>query len=431
MKRRWRVSTALAASAFTLAALGTAGMGAVATNASAAAKTTTTLTLWQDGSVASSASYLPDLIASFEHSHPGVKVNVVAEPSGNYFALLQTSFISKTAPDIADLFAGTYLSGLEPYMTNLKSYIPATLVKTAKGMKYYAQNENINRALYGVPSADQFYNGFYNKALFRKAGIKSFPTTWSQLFAACSTLKSHGIEPMSYSLNENGAHEDWSYLASAIALSNWNSLLNDKLSYADPTLIYQVQQWAMLYKNGCTNHDPVTSTTAQQAFSTGKSAMYVGGSWLIPPFQSLGANLGVMIPPYSKSPQRTIVEMPGGGYGVPSSSQHVALAAEFLTYMLSEKGQQIIASSGQPPVISMGVKLTNPAMKQLIALADSGKYVQYPMFDNYTQPSVATAINNEMNLAFVGQTSAKAALSNLESTQAALPAKLRNINYRF
>ena len=79
----------------------------------------------------------------------------------------------------------------------------------------------------------------------------------------------------------------------------------------------------------------------------------------------------------------------------------------------------------------MGVKLTNPAMKQLIALADSGKYVQYPMFDNYTQPSVATAINNEMNLAFVGQTSCKAALSNLEATQAALPAKLRNINYRF
>ena len=68
----------------------------------------------------------------------------------------------------------------------------------------------------------------------------------------------------------------------------------------------------MLYKNGCTNHDPVTSTTAQQAFSTGKSAMYVG-DLPYPPFQSLGANLGVMIPPYSKTPQRTIVEMPGGG----------------------------------------------------------------------------------------------------------------------
>ena len=428
MKQRWRISTALATSVFILAALGTAGISAVA---SAAARTTTTLTLWQDGSVASSASYLPDLIASFEHSHPGVKIQVVAQPSSNYFALLQTSFISKTAPDIADLFAGTYLSGLEPYMTNLKSYIPASLVKSAKGTKYYAQNENISQALYGVPSADQFYNGFYNKALFRKAGIKSVPTTWSQLFAACSALKSHGIQPMSYSLNENGAHEDWSYLASAIPVHQWNSLLNDKLSYANTTLIYQVQQWAMLYKNGCTNHDPVTSTTGQATFATGKSAIYIQGSWLIPPFQSLGANLGILIPPYSKNPQNTIIEMPGGGYGVPSSSQHVALAAEFLTYLLSPKGQQIIATSGQPPVISTGVKLTNPVMKALVALADSGKYVQYPMFDNYTQPSVATAINSEMNLAFVGQTSAKAALSNLEATQAALPAKLRNINYRF
>src|ERR1019366_2852380 len=109
MKQRWRISTALATSVFILAALGTAGIRAAA---SAAARTTTTLTLWQDGSVASSASYLPDLIASFEHSHPGVKIQVVAQPSSNYFALLQTSFISKTAPDIADLFAGTYLSWL-------------------------------------------------------------------------------------------------------------------------------------------------------------------------------------------------------------------------------------------------------------------------------------------------------------------------------
>ena len=72
--------------------------------------------------------------------------------------------------------------------------------------------------------------------------------------------------------------------------------------------------------------------------------------------------------------------------------------------------------------------MTNAAMKSLLALADSGKYVQYPMFDNYTQPSVATGINNEMDLAFVGQTSA-AGSKNLEGTQAALPANVRNINY--
>ena len=135
---------------------------------------------------------------------------------------------------------------------------------------------------------------------------------------------------MAYSLSENGADEDWSYLASGLPLKEWNSLLNDKLSYNDPSLVYQVQQWALLYKNHCTNPDPVTSTTAQQVFSTGKAAMYVGGSWLIPTFGTLGANLGIMIPPYSKTSQHTLVEMPGGGYGVPSSSKNVKLAASSL-----------------------------------------------------------------------------------------------------
>ena len=426
MNPRRRVLTALATAAAVLAALGTAGMVPAGI---ASAATTTTLTLWQDGSVASSASYLPALASSFESVHPGVKIQIIAQPSGNYFAILQASLISRTAPDLADLFAGTYLTGLEPYFANLKNYISAKVLNSAKGAKYYAANENMNEAVYGVPSADQFYNGFYNKALFKKAGIMSVPTTWSQLFAACSTLRAHGIEPMAYSLGENGTHEDFSYLASAIPLKGWNALLNGRLSYNDPALVYQVKQWALLFKDHCTNPDPVTSTAAQRDFSTGKAAMYVGGSWLIPTFGALGSNLGIIIPPYSKTPQRTIVEMPGGGYGVPSSSKHAVLAADFLAYMLSQKGQQIITTSGQPPVVSRGIVMTNVAMKSLLALTDSGKYTQYPMFDNYTQPSVSTGLNNELDLAFVGQASAAAALSNLEATQQALPAKLRDINY--
>ncbi len=50
--------------------------------------------------------------------------------------------------------------------------------------------------------------------------------------------------------------------------------------------------------------------------------MIVGGSWLIQTFAPLGSKLGSMIPPFSTKPQRTIVELPGGGYGVPSSSKN-------------------------------------------------------------------------------------------------------------
>lgn len=104
-------------------------------------------------------------------------------------------------------------------------------------------------------------------------------------------------------------------------------------------------------------------------------------------------------------------------------------AASFLAFLLSPKGQQIVTTSGQPPVISTGVSATNSVMKQLVALAVGGAYVKYPMYDNFSQPSVSTGINNELELAFMGQTSAKSALANLERTQQALPADQRNIDY--
>ncbi len=423
MKLRHPALMAVATAVTISATIGTPGA------ISAASAATTTITLWQNGSIASSASYLPTAVSTFEAANPGVKIQLIAQPASNYFALLQASFISHTSPDIADLFAGSYNLPVEPYMTNLKPYISANLLDTAKGTKYYALNNNIKDAVFGAPIADQFYNGFYNKALFRKAGVTSVPTDWSQLFAACATLRAHGIQPMAYSMTANGTHEDFSYLASALPLSQWNTLLNDKLSYANQTLIYQVHQWSLLYKDHCTNPDPVTSTNAQQVFATGKAAMYVGGSWLIPPFESLGQNLGVMIPPFSVKPQKTLIEMPGGGYGIPKSSSHVKQAASFLAFLLSPKGQQIVTTSGQPPVISTGVTATNAVMKQLVALAAGGAYVKYPMYDNFSQPSVSTGINNELELAFMGQTSAKSALANLERTQQALPADERNINY--
>lgn len=422
-----RVGASLAASAFVLGTL--VAPGIIST---ASATTTTTITLWQNGPITgpgSGASYLPAEVASFEAANPGVKVELIPEPASNYFALLQSSFISRTAPDIVDLFAGSYNLPIEPYLTDLKPYIPSSLLDTAKGTEYYAVNDSIMNSIFGAPIADQFYNGFYNKALFSKAGIMSAPTDWSQLFADCATLKSHGITPIAYSMSSGGAHETWSYLASAVPLGEWNNLLDDKLSYATPSLIYQVQQWSLLYKDHYTNPDPVTSTNASALFAAGNVAMYIDGSWDIPTFAALGSNLGVMVTPFSKAVQSTIIEMPGGGYGIPKTAKDPTLAAKFLTFLMSQKGQQIVADSGQPPVISKGVVETNAALKQLLALAGSGKYTKYPMYDNFAQPSVATAITNEMELAFTGQTSAQAALIDLEKTQAALPASERDINY--
>jgi ABC-type glycerol-3-phosphate transport system substrate-binding protein len=395
----------------------------------------TTLTLWQNGSVASSDSFLTQIIKNFEAANPGVTIKVVEQPTDNYFALLHTSMISHSAPDIADLFAGTYLTPLFPYLTNLNNYLPASLISSARGAKFYAKGNNTANGTYGAPAADQFYNAFYNKSLFAKAGIQDAPSTWSQFFSDCTALKAKGILPIVYGSQgggaEMGTHEDLSYLFAALPLEQWNGLYNGTVKYNQPTLVQQVQQWQKIYSDRCTNQNALTSQTPLQQFTHGKAAMIVGGSWLIPTFAPLGPKLGASIPPFSVDAPKALVEMPGGGYGVPSSSKHVKLATDFLAFMLSPGSQQIIARSGQPPVIASGVKITNPAMQQLLALANSGKYIQYPMFDNFTAPAVTNALDPEFGPAFVGQKSATSALSNIDSTTQSLPPDQKNVNFGF
>jgi ABC-type glycerol-3-phosphate transport system substrate-binding protein len=427
-----RLGLVVGVAAFLLLLTASVGLAASSTRSSSK---TTTLTLWQYGKLADSASYMTKVISNFEASHPGVKIKVVEQPGQTYFAQLHTAMISHTAPDIADLFAGSYLSQLIPYLTNLNQGIGVKLLKSAKGANFYAKQSKIANGTYGVPAADQFYNAFYNKSLFAKAGITKVPTTWAELFAACAKLKAAGILPFAYGAQgggaEMGTHEDISYLASALPLKQWNGLYNGKVKYSSPTLINQVKQWQSIYSNGYTNTDALTNQTPLETFAQGKAAMIVGGSWLIQTFAPLGANLGSMIPPFSTKPQHTIVELPGGGYGVPSSSKNVKLAEQFLAYLLTKKSQQIVAKSGQPPVVTAGVKVTNPAVRQLLALAHSGKYQQYPMFDNFTASSVTDALDKELGPAFVGQKSAEAALSDLDQTTQALPKDQKNVNYGF
>lgn len=409
--------------------------GVLAASSAPSSSKATTLTLWQYGKLADSASYMPKVISNFEAANPGVKIKVVEQPGQTYFAQLHTAMISKTAPDIADLFAGSYLSTLIPYLTNLNSGVGVGLLKSAKGANFYAKQTNIANGTYGVPAADQFYNAFYNKSLFKKAGITSVPTTWSQLFAACTKLKAKGILPFAYGAQgggaEMGTHEDLSYLASVLPLKQWNGLYNGTVKYDTPTMVSQVEQWQKIYSDQCTNKDALTNQTPLETFAKGKAAMIVGGSWLIQTFAPLGKNLGSMIPPFSAKPQKTIVELPGGGYGVPSSSKNVALAEKFLAFLLTKQSQELVAKSGQPPVVTAGVKVTNPAVVQLLNLAHSGKFKQYPMFDNFTASSVTDALDKELGPAFVGQKSATSALSNLDKTTQSLPKDQKNVNYGF
>jgi ABC-type glycerol-3-phosphate transport system substrate-binding protein len=105
----------------------------------------------------------------------------------------------------------------------------------------------------------------------------------------------------------------------------------------------------------------------------------------------------------------------------------VKLAAEFVASTVSTESQQLEAQGGGIPVISNVPAVGVP--KQLVAMARSGKYNLYPMFDNYMQPEVIAQIDNQLPEAFIGKTSPVSALSTMAKAFGSLPSDQQKVQY--
>ena len=176
-----------------LVALGGAALGA--TNARSAG---VTLTLWHNYGTEGNAIATKNLVNAFQKLNPNIKINMVSQPADNYFALLQAASISHTGPDLAVQWTGLFDLKYQKFLLNLKSYLSSAEVAKINGAPYMSVDFNTSKGLLVMPLENQFYIGFYNKALFRKAGISAAPTSWSELNSDCTKLKAKGITPMIY-----------------------------------------------------------------------------------------------------------------------------------------------------------------------------------------------------------------------------------------
>ena len=388
------------------------------------------LVLWQNLGNGNQAQAVPLLINAFEKTHPGITISNVAQPRANYFALLQAAAVSQSGPDIVNMWTGLFTMQYRSYLENLKPWIPARELKQMGGTNWSSVGFNKPGAPYVVPLQQQFYIGFYNKALFARAGIKSVPSTWTQLFAACAKLKAiHTTCIEEGTQNLTGEFYPWynlSYLmAGVLSPAQWEGLYNGKLPWTSPVVKNQLAKWHQLYSDGYINKDALTATNVQSAFLKGKAAIIVKGNWDTSQFsKALGSRVGVFVPPYSNTPMKKVVEFAGNGFAMTSYSQHKKQVAEFLQFMTSKQAGAIIAREGLIPDVS-NVRTSNPLATTMINLVNSSHYSVYPMLDNVTAPGVVTSGSSVFPDMLTGGTSVAQATSSVEQAWHQLPASER------
>ncbi|HEY5091937.1 MAG TPA: ABC transporter substrate-binding protein [Acidimicrobiales bacterium] len=399
--------------------------------ASASAKTT--LTLWQNYGTEQNAVATTNLVKAFEKLNPSIKINIVAQPGTSYFQLLQSSAISGKGPDLAVMWTGVYDLKYANDLVNLKGNVPAADLSKMEGLQWEAPNFNASKGAYVMPLETQFYIGFYNKSLFKKAGITSVPTDWSQLLADSKALKAKGIQPIVYG---NGGQAistefypwyDMSYLMiGAHSLTSWKGLYDGSIPWTSPANVTQLKNWATLEKDGYTNSDVLTNTANITQFEKGNAAMMVDGTWDTAQYtKTMGTNVAAFVPPYSVTPIKGVVEYPGDGFSVMKNSKYQKDDFKFLDFLTTTQAGNIINAAGLIPDIS-GLKTTNPVNQEMLNFVTKDHMTPYPMMDNYVQVNVGNAADSELPSVLAGQTSPLAALQNMASAWQQLPASLKS-----
>lgn len=133
------------------------------------------------------------LVSSFEASHPGMKINLTLVENQSFKQKLQLAMGAGNPPTIFWTWGGGILQQYikAGYVEPLDQSLGSPFLPSSLGAVTYQGK------LYGIPvQGTQPVYFFYNKQIFDKYHL-TFPTTWSGLLSTISTLKSHGVEPIS------------------------------------------------------------------------------------------------------------------------------------------------------------------------------------------------------------------------------------------
>jgi raffinose/stachyose/melibiose transport system substrate-binding protein len=394
------------------------------------------LTLWHNYGTGGNAGATVNLVKAFEKKYPTIQIKVVSQPSANYFALLQASSISRTGPDLSVQWTGLFDLKYEKFLLNLKSYFSAAEMAKINALKYMAPNFDPSKGFLVMPLENQFYMGFYNKSLFRKAGVAKAPQSWSQLYAACAKLAKIGVIPLVYGADPQSISSspypwyDMSYLMAGILTpAEWKGLYTGQIPWTSPKIVAQVGKWASLPNKGCTNKDVLTKTNILGAFTKGQAAMISDGNWDTATFQkAMGKNVAPFVLPFSDRPQRGAIQYSGDGFSVMSYSKHPKEAVQFLKFIMSAPAQKIIADAGLIPDIK-GYGTNNSLANQMLAFVSKQGLTPYPMLDNVVQPEVVTTGMKQLDAALGGDISAQEALKSLKATLDQLPSSRKGPVY--
>jgi len=307
----------------------------------------------------------------YTKAHPGTKVDFKAFKNTEYNLKLTTDLTGSKGPDVVQVRS---YGQLQPTIAS-KSLLPlddvvdlskwdANVVKSAKG--------KADGKLYAVPLAQQTLQMYYNKDLFAKNKLTP-PTTWAEFIAVNDTLKKAGVVPMAV-----GAKDDWTLpmLHQVLAAPRFGAsafetaVMTGKKTFNDPDWVASVDVVKQLQPYLPESVVGVAYTDAQILFTSGKAAMFPGGSFELGFFQKQNPelNMGVFqvpAPVGSPSMDPTTTGYADGAFGISAKSDAQDASKELVKWMATKEFGQLVADKVKQLSAVPGVSYSDPLLQQM------------------------------------------------------------------
>lgn len=263
--------------------------------------------------------------------------------------------------------------------------------------------------IYGMPRGSNTIALYYNKDLFRAAGLdpEDPPSTWDELYAAAEALTDPEAGQFGLAFSAIGTEEGtfqflpWLQMAGAgidsldsegavQALAFWQRILDDGLASRD-TLIRG--QW---------------DSTA--TFNTGQAAMAISGPWELPRMSAdADFDWGVTLMPTREEGGPRASALGDFNYAIFSTSEHPEAAFAFLEYYFSQSHRVWNEFGRLPPRRDADVSDANwPDAFETFATQLRTARVRGPHPD---WPQISKAIQDAIQSALTGQATAEEALT--------------------
>lgn len=311
------------------------GIVAVALTA-AHASAQTQITLWGDWT-GDGERQINTMVNAFNASQNQVRVRYI--PQQDIITKFLTAATTGQVPDVIvwDRFR-TALYAPKNVLAPIDSYITRDKVRRADFYGEALKELSYGGKTYGLPLTVDARAIFYNKTMFREAGLQP-PRTWAELQQAAIKLTkrdaSGKLVRAGILLNDVGLFNMWLQQAGGSMLTSDGKKTNFNNAAGLRVLDYwnQLINVNKVYELGFGQGE----ANAQDPFVTGKTAMVFTGPWSIDGYRKYGKDLdfGIIPPPAGPTGARGSV-MGGFGLAIPQASRQKDAAWTFIKWWLND-----------------------------------------------------------------------------------------------